>query len=96
MANYIDNNGKKIEKGFYRENHSGNLVYFTGKYDKETKFPVFEKENEIGNQKFFPLHVVRGLCKLNNKEIEEKLNNLKLNDKKEEASWLEKKLKENI
>ena len=94
MANYVDNNGKKIEKGFYRENHFGNLIYFTGNYDKETKFPVFEKENEIGNTKLFPLHVVRGLYKLNKKEIEEKLNALKLNDKKETYSWLEEKLKE--
>jgi hypothetical protein len=96
MANYIDDKGKKIEKGFYKEKTFGVFVYFTGKYNKGTGYPIFEKENEIGIDKLFPLHAVRELYKLNDKEIKAKLDNLKLNNKKDEASWLEKKLRESV
>jgi hypothetical protein len=96
VANYIDDKGKKIEKGFYKEKTFGVFVYFTGKYDKGTGYPIFEKENEIGKTKLFPLHTVRELYKLNDDEIKVKLNDLKLKDKKEEAGWLEKKLKEDV
>lgn len=94
MANYIDNKGKKIEKGFYRENHFDTFVYFTGKYDKGTGYPVFEKEIEIGKAKLFPLHVVRELYRLNDEEIKDKLNDFKSKNMKEKVSWLEEKLKE--
>jgi hypothetical protein len=96
MANYIDDKGKKIEKGFYKEKTFEVFVYFTGKYDKGTGYPVFEKENEIGKTKLFPLHTVRELYKLNDEEIKNKLNDLKLKNKKDEANWLEKKLKEDV
>jgi hypothetical protein len=92
MANYIDNKGEKIEKGFYGSNRFDSLVYFTGKYDKGTKFPVFEKEIEIGKEKLFPSNAVRDLYKLTDEEVKKKLNDLKLKDKKEEVGWLEKKL----
>ncbi len=93
MANYIDNKGKKIEKGFYKENTFGVFVYFTGNFDKGTGYPIFEKENEIGKEKYFSLHAVRGLSRLNSEDIKNKLNDLKSKNNSEVASWLEKKLK---
>jgi hypothetical protein len=89
MVRYNDNKGKKIQKGFYRYSNSGNLIYFTGKYDEDTKLPIFEKDSEIENTKIFPNHVTIQLCRIYRREIRKTIKELK-----EKTNWLEKKLEE--
>jgi len=87
MVEYLDNTDKKIEKGFYKIFDSDNLLYFTGKYDG-SGFAIFEKENMIGEPRFFDSHLVNRLIKVDKKDVKTKLKNLK-----DITNWLEEKLK---
>lgn len=88
---YPDNKGKKIRKGFYRYPSSDRLIYFTGRYNEETGFPIFEKEGENENEREFPDYVVRRLSRVSDKEVTKGLESIA---DKEKALWIDKKLKE--
>lgn len=86
MKEYLDKEDKKIEEDFYKLPNSDNLFYFTGRY--EEGLAVFEKENEVGKTKLFPVAVVKTLCRAGSEEVKKELENLK-----DKVSWLEEKLK---
>lgn len=83
MENSTDNNFPELEKTFYRQPNSDNLLYFTGIY--EQGLAVFE--NETGEPQHFFSNTVSKLYKLDKREIKE-LKNLESKSK-----WLEEKLK---
>jgi uncharacterized alpha/beta hydrolase family protein len=89
MIEYLDEDGKKLEKEFYSYPDSDNLVYFTGKYDEKTGLPIFEIETEMGNERGLPFFVVKRLYKIPKEDVREKLLELK-----QKTNWLEEKLKE--
>jgi hypothetical protein len=88
MFDYIDNEGKTIKKGFYEYNDFNKLIYFTGKYD-EAGFPIFEKEEIMGETEALPSFLVDKLSRINKREIKRRVKDLK-----EKINWLEKGLED--
>ena len=89
MIEYLDKEDKKLEKIFYGYDETDELFYFTGKYNKETGLPIFEKENELGHEKELPIFVVKRLYRIAKEEAREKLRELKI-----KTRWLEKRIEE--
>jgi len=89
MTDYLDDKGEKIQKGFYK--WYNNLFYFTGNYDIEG-FPIFEIEGNSKQRYSLYVPLVQELSRINNEEINKKLENIKIEDMKEKASWIERRL----
>lgn len=89
MVEYLDMDNKKLEKGFYSYTGTEDLVYFTGEYNEESKFPIFEKEKDEGDKGELPIFVVRRLYKIAKEETRERLSKLK-----KTTQWLEKRVEE--
>jgi hypothetical protein len=87
MEKYLDSEDEKLKKGFYKYEHSNNLFYFTGKYDRRTKDPIFENEHQIGEKRRFLPITVKRLYKIQKEEVRKILQGLK-----DKTNWLEKKL----
>lgn len=84
---FLDYEGKELNKGFYRFYDSGKLIYFTGEYKRQGA--VFE-EVELTKKITLPREKCSGLLeKVDKEKISKKLEILK-----NEANWLEKRLKE--
>lgn len=89
MIDYLDNKGKKIEKGFYRFSDSKYLTYFTGNYCATSGAPIFEKESEEQiHSTFLESYLVRRLERVSNKQVKEIVKELK-----GRLNFLEEKLK---
>ena len=105
MVNYLDSDGKKIEKGFYERNSCtddrmffkailrGEIVYFTGQYQEETGKPIVNiKDYKIRNVSMeYDENDCRKLIPVSAEEIKSKIKKLRRN-----ANWLEKNLKNNF
>lgn len=89
MIEYLDKDDKKLEKGFYIFQEKGDLFYFTGKYDEKEGFPLFEREQDKGEEKGLPVFSVRRLYKIAKQEAREKLQELK-----KKTNWLERRVEE--
>jgi hypothetical protein len=90
MEEYLDAEGKKLEKGFYKNKVDDDIIYFTGEYNKN-RDPVFEINDYLLSNFHLPLQGGSGvlLNKINKKEVEEIINR-----SKNKINWLEEKLKE--
>lgn len=84
IREYLDYEGKKLEKGFYKSHLIGfeTFYYFAGNYN-EKELPLFEKECDNNNLLPFSKDSIKKLIKINKKEI---------NHLKSKVNWLEKKL----
>lgn len=82
MKEYLDRDGKKLEKGLY----TYPIWYFTGKYDN-SNHPIFE--DGWGRLGSFDRDCVLGLRRLNEEDIKFEIERSKKN-----TSWLEEKSKE--
>ena len=88
MIEYLDGNGKKLEKGFYKPVNLQDLVYFTGRYGEEG-LPIFDTRNEGENlSSQLDTHLVRRLVRFSKETIHDKIKELK-----KQTNWLEEKLK---
>jgi hypothetical protein len=83
---YLDTEGHELEKGFYGSRISNGFVYFTGEYSLSGD-PLCE----FGPNLTFNFQGGSGevLDKINEENIKKRLEELK-----ENVSWIEKKLKE--
>jgi hypothetical protein len=88
MKEYLDREGKKLEKGFYTFTQTGRLEYFTGNYNQDG-LPLFDDIENINKPKAFFCHNVMRLIGVSKDEIKKKINDLE-----KEKSWMEQKLKE--
>jgi len=84
---FLDYEGRELKKGFYRFYDSGKLIYFTGEYKKQGA--LFEEVEQTKK-----ITLAREKCsglleKVNKEKISKKLESLK-----NEANWLEERLKE--
>ena len=91
MKEYKDNDGKKLEKGFYLPLMVPNdfeLFYFTGEYDNE--IPIFKHE-ERGKDTSGQLdeYIIKRLVMVSKESVIK--TKIKLKNK---TKWLEDKLKE--
>jgi len=88
MVEYLDNEGNRLEKGFYFFEKFSDLYYFSDKYNSNG-FPIFEHVKRIGKKINLQAYLTRRLNKLNKKQIE---NIIK--ESKNKINWLEQKLEE--
>ena len=89
MAEYLDKNGNKLEKGFYFFEKFSDLYYFSDRYDNDGS-PLFERIKRIGREINLQDYLTRRLTRIENQhEIKKSLKRFK-----ENASWLEEKIKE--
>jgi hypothetical protein len=91
MTDYLDNNNKKLEKGFYQYrpqdiSQEGQVWYFSGEYDSPSGKPIMKNERD---KVYFNENLTSKLRKMCKEEVESKINFLK-----NKTSWMEKKLKE--
>jgi len=89
MAEYLDGDGKILRKGFYYYlKDPSQLIYFTGNFHS-SGFPLWifsgdEKEYNLPSN-----NVEKDVSRVDSSKVKEKIKSLK-----QEASWLEKKLKD--
>ncbi|MCX5703461.1 MAG: hypothetical protein NT066_03100 [Candidatus Omnitrophica bacterium] len=86
MTDYLDDKGKKIQKGFYE--WYNNLFYFTGDYDIE-EFPILEIEGNPKQKYSLYVPLVQELSKINKESLKEEMK-----ESKEKAKWIEEILKQ--
>lgn len=89
MTGYLDNENKDLRRGFYGYRGSEELIYFTGKYNEETGFPKFEKEEGLGKEVELHNFIVKTLYQVDEIVVREKIDGLKIKTK-----WLEKRIEE--
>jgi hypothetical protein len=82
MRDYLDKEGKKLEKGLY----TSPIWYFTGNYDK-SNHPIFN--DGWGRSSSFDRDLVRGFSRLNKEDMKNEIK-----DSKKYTSWLEEKARE--
>jgi hypothetical protein len=88
MVDYFDHNGKKLKKGFYKENNADAIFYFTGKYN-ESDSPILEKDDRIIKFPIPPVYLTKRLIKIPKKEVR-----IIIEQSRKKANWLERKIKE--
>jgi len=102
MGEYLDSEGRKMKKGFYRtipirqENlrmsDGGEIHYFTGKFDEKGYPLVISIDNiDIDEIYSYSKHWVQFLERINPEEINKKINKLEV-----ERNWFKAKLKDNL
>jgi hypothetical protein len=88
MIKYLDGERKKLEEGLYKNVENNSLLYFTGNYNDHSA-PVFERGEKPGEEYLIYGSDVGNLFRLNKSEVKKIVQKLR-----ENASWIEKKLKE--
>jgi hypothetical protein len=88
MVEYLDDKGKKLEKGFYKDKKDKRLLYFTGGCYQE--IPVFDNGREDSNNLIgMDSRNVRKLVKISKEEIRSEIKGLR-----NKTNWMERRLKE--
>jgi hypothetical protein len=85
MKKSLDSEGKELKKGFYMFIKMNKIAYFTGEFDSSNGDPIIKMEEN----KFLPPCFIDELYRIEKKEVEELVNNLR-----KRANWLEKGLKD--
>jgi hypothetical protein len=85
MTEYLDSNGKKLEKGFYKYNNSDILFYFTGNYN-ENGVGIFERETSPNVPFLLGAPAFSNLNRIEKEKIKEKINWLEIRLAREEMN----------
>ena len=86
---YVDSNGNKLERGFYKSHGANNLIYFNGNYNSDG-LANFEREKENGfESETLNSQLTKRLYRIYKEEVKNISDKLKT-----KTSWIEKRLKE--